>query len=74
MAGRGDNGFARASPGDYRPLTDGVSRRTPGGGIPIPRVSRSAQGEIGASLRGMYDELLAEPVPEAFADLIRRLK
>ena len=31
------------------------------------------QSRIGIGLRGMYDELLNQPVPEHLADLIRRM-
>ncbi len=32
-----------------------------------------SQGQIGMGLRGMYEDLLNQPVPEHLADLIRRL-
>jgi hypothetical protein len=32
-----------------------------------------SQGQIGVGLRGMYEDLLNQPVPEHLADLIRRL-
>ncbi len=73
MTGRDDD-FARGNPDDYRPMTDGYPAPAPiGGGIRIPQVGRGAQEQIGTALRGMYDELLAEPVPDHLADLVRRL-
>ena len=71
----GDELFARGNPERYRPMLDGVPFQLPtsSGGIERPKVSRPVQDSLGASLRGMYEALRAEPVPEHFADLIRRL-
>ena len=38
-----------------------------------PKVDLVSQGRIGLGLRGMYDDLLDQPVPDHLADLIRRL-
>jgi hypothetical protein len=37
------------------------------------RAAENRRARVGAVLRKAYDEALAEPVPEAFADLLRRL-
>ncbi len=76
MSEGGDDLFARGDPGHHRPILDGQPFELPGelGGIRRPLVSRSIQAQIGTALRSMYEELLAEPAPEAFADLIRRLR
>lgn len=47
-----------------------VGREASGCGAGIDLVSQS---RIGIGLRGMYDELLNQPVPEHLADLIRRM-
>jgi hypothetical protein len=73
---RGDELFARGNPERYRPAVDGHIVRLPvgSGGIRRPKVSRPEQDRIGLALRGLYGELLEEPVPDHLADLIRRLK
>jgi hypothetical protein len=38
-----------------------------------PGLDRPTQGRIGDSLRAMYDDLLNQPVPDRFADLLKRL-
>jgi len=45
---------------------------------PLAATSATAPGEqraevIGARLRQIFDEVAAEPMPEAFEDLLRRL-
>ncbi len=45
-------------------------REASGRSVGIDLVSQS---RIGIGLRGMYDELLNQPVPEHLADLIRRM-
>ena len=39
-----------------------------------PTLDRPTQGRIGDQLRAMYDDLLNQPVPDRFADLLARLK
>lgn len=38
-----------------------------------PKLDRLAQSRIGDQLRSMYDELLVQPVPDRFKDLLLRL-
>ena len=42
-----------------------------------PRADGGARGDVanrvGASLRQVFDEIAAEPLPEAFEDLLRKL-
>ncbi|KAA2237222.1 NepR family anti-sigma factor [Salinarimonas soli] len=38
-----------------------------------PKLDRPTQGRIGDQLRAMYDDLLNQPVPDRFADLLSRL-
>jgi hypothetical protein len=38
-----------------------------------PTLDREIQARIGDKLRAMYDELLEQPVPDRFADLLDRL-
>lgn len=75
MSKSGDELSARGNPERYRPMLDGQPFRLPGGpgGIQKPQVNRAVQDQLGSGLRGMYDELLDEPVPEHLIDLIRRL-
>jgi hypothetical protein len=39
-----------------------------------PTLDRNIQARIGDNLRAMYDELLRQPVPDRFRDLIGRLE
>ena len=59
-----------------RPLIDGraIRLRVVGhaGGIPRRQVDRFTQDRIGTALRGMYEDLLSDPVPEHLAALVRR--
>jgi hypothetical protein len=41
--------------------------------IPLPRLDRDAQARLGEQLRAMYDELLQQPVPSRFVDLLKTL-
>ena len=38
-----------------------------------PRLDRDVQARIGEQLRTMYDELLQQPVPNRFVDLLKAL-
>lgn len=38
-----------------------------------PKLDRLAQSLIGDQLRSMYDELLVQPVPDRFRDLLQKL-
>lgn len=38
-----------------------------------PKLDRLAQTRIGDQLRSMYDDLLVQPVPDRFKDLLRKL-
>lgn len=40
----------------------------------VPKYSAPETDPIVASLRAAYDKTLAEPLPEALADLLRRLE
>ncbi|HEY7382837.1 MAG TPA: NepR family anti-sigma factor [Beijerinckiaceae bacterium] len=39
-----------------------------------PTLDRTVQARIGDNLRAMYDELLRQPVPDRFKDLIGQLE
>jgi hypothetical protein len=39
-----------------------------------PSLDRQIQGRIGDQLRAMYDELMHQPVPDRFAELLGRLE
>jgi hypothetical protein len=39
-----------------------------------PRLDRSVQTRIGDQLRAMYDDLIQQPVPDRFKDLLGKLE
>jgi hypothetical protein len=39
-----------------------------------PKLDRSIQRRIGDQLRAMYDDLVQQPVPDRFAELLTRLE
>jgi Anti-sigma factor NepR len=39
-----------------------------------PKLDRTIQTRIGDQLRAMYDDLVQQPVPDRFADLLARLE
>ena len=39
-----------------------------------PKIDRNTQGRIGDQLRAMYDDLVHQPVPDKFKDLLDRLE
>ena len=41
---------------------------------PNPKLDRVIQGRIGDQLRAMYDDLMQQPVPDRFADLLSKLE
>jgi hypothetical protein len=43
-------------------------------GSPEPGLDRNVQARIGDNLRAMYDDLLQQPVPDRFRDLIGQLE
>jgi hypothetical protein len=42
--------------------------------LPEPGLDRVIQARIGDNLRAMYDELLQQPVPDRFRDLLGELE
>jgi hypothetical protein len=38
-----------------------------------PQLDRQAQARIGEQLRSMYDDLLKQPVPDRFVELLKKL-
>ncbi len=42
--------------------------------LPEPGLDRAIQARIGDNLRAMYDELLQQPVPDRFRDLLGQLE
>lgn len=52
--------------------------RTPGDDDPAgadqPALDRNVQGRIGSHLRAMYDELMQQPIPDRFIDLLAELE
>jgi Anti-sigma factor NepR len=43
-------------------------------GPPQGLIGRDAQDQIGRQLRALYDEILDEPIPERFVNLLMELK
>ncbi len=39
-----------------------------------PKIDRMTQTRLGDQLRAMYDELVSQPVPDRFKDLLERLE
>ncbi len=39
-----------------------------------PKIDRAVQGRIGDQLRAMYDDLMQQPVPDRFAQLLAKLE
>ena len=39
-----------------------------------PKLDRTIQTRIGDQLRAMYDDLMQQPVPDRFADLLHKLE
>jgi hypothetical protein len=39
-----------------------------------PKIDRAVQGRIGDQLRAMYDDLMHQPVPDRFMDLLSKLE
>lgn len=52
------------------PRSDSDTQAPPGGRLPAPEDTRA---RVGAVLRKAYDDTVAEPVPDVFADLLRQL-
>ncbi|AWN50432.1 NepR family anti-sigma factor [Methylobacterium sp. 17Sr1-1] len=46
----------------------------PAAGPEQPALDRNVQGRIGSHLRAMYDELMQQPIPDRFVDLIAELE
>ena len=56
------------------PAADGADAGKSRGTSPSdPALDRPTQGRIGDQLRAMYDDLVNQPVPDRFADLLARL-
>ncbi|AWN45520.1 hypothetical protein DK419_03625 [Methylobacterium terrae] len=66
------DGKGMQGPGGQGPRASGDD--DPGPGPEQPALDRSVQGRIGSHLRAMYDELMQQPIPDRFADLIAELE
>lgn len=64
MASNKVQGAARAAPGTA--VSDDPS--------PEPTLNRAIQERIGDNLRALYDDLMQQPVPDRFVDLLDRLE
>ncbi|WP_043539885.1 NepR family anti-sigma factor [Salinarimonas rosea] len=51
-----------------------VRGREPGSASADPRLDRAIQSRIGDQLRAMYSELMDQPVPDRFKDLLAQLE
>ncbi|ACA17165.1 hypothetical protein M446_2726 [Methylobacterium sp. 4-46] len=54
--------------GAQTPADHGVA-----GGSDQPGLDRLTQGRLGSHLRAMYDELVQQPIPERFVELLASL-
>ena len=57
----------------------GAARAAPGGAVsedssPEPTLNRAIQERIGDNLRSLYDDLVQQPVPDRFVELLNRLE
>ncbi len=52
-------------------VMDAATLRDPS--LPEPSLDQTAQDRIGSELRAMYDNLLNQPIPDRFIDLIEKL-
>ncbi|KMO15853.1 NepR family anti-sigma factor [Methylobacterium indicum] len=46
----------------------------PAAGSGEPTLDRGVQGRIGSHLRAMYDEMMQQPIPDRFLDLLANLE
>jgi hypothetical protein len=46
----------------------------PAAGSGEPTLDRGVQGRIGSHLRAMYDEMMQQPIPDRFLDLLASLE
>lgn len=46
----------------------------PAAGSGEPPLDRGVQGRIGSHLRAMYDEMMQQPIPDRFLDLLASLE
>ena len=56
--------------GDVRPAATDPSRQSAASGTALDDLTRT---RIGTHLRAMYDQMVQQPVPDRFRDLIARL-
>ncbi|NGM32461.1 hypothetical protein G4G93_00680 [Methylobacterium sp. DB0501] len=59
-------------PGGQGPQASGDEDDPAGPGQPA--LDRDVQGRIGSHLRAMYDELMQQPIPDRFVDLLAELE
>ncbi len=65
------NGSKRG-PGRAEGMIEQNSQSTSGGPPPSPDDARLRQRAIGVKLRQMFDDVVNEPVPDEFLDILRR--
>ncbi|KMO13913.1 NepR family anti-sigma factor [Methylobacterium platani] len=66
--GKGMRG-PQVPPGEPAPQGEGEAA-----GPDQPALDRNVQGRIGSHLRAMYDELMQQPIPDRFIDLLAELE
>ncbi len=67
------DGKGMRGPGMQNPRTP-RDEDDPVAGPEQPALDRNVQGRIGSHLRAMYDELMQQPIPDRFIDLIAELE
>ena len=71
---KGGRGASRKASADARTQTaEACAASTDRSEPPGRRLSEQTQTRIGAQLRSLYDNVLQQPVPDRFRDLIERL-
>jgi hypothetical protein len=64
---------SRGSDGARRDKADPKMRNI-GGTVEGGKVDRRIQGEIGKQLRAVYEDVVKEPVPDRFLELLKQLE
>ena len=61
-------------PGARRRNAEGNMRQNAGGKVEAVNVDKRIQGEIGKQLRAVYEDVVKEPVPDRFLELLQKLE
>ena len=65
---------SEGSGGARRDKAEPKMRQDTGGKVEGGKVDRRIQGEIGKQLRAVYEDVIKEPVPDRFLELLKKLE